>query len=59
MLDHLAEIAHVTSRDENDLMLKAAAGCIYDKVRADYQSVAVISYSVTLDLLKLRMPAQA
>jgi hypothetical protein len=50
-------VANVTPRDEDDLVLKAAAAFIYDKVKAGYASTAVISYSVALDLLKSRMPA--
>jgi hypothetical protein len=57
---HAAQIAvaEVAPRDEHDLALKAAAACIFDKVKGAYgTSVAVISYSVAMDLLKMRMPA--
>jgi hypothetical protein len=51
-------VAKVEPRDEDDLMLKAAAAAIYDKVKfASYGSSALISYSVVWDLLKQRMPA--
>jgi hypothetical protein len=52
-------VANVTPRDEDDLMLKAAAACIYDKVQhaSCGRDVAVISYSVAMDLLKQHMPA--
>jgi hypothetical protein len=51
-------VAKVTPRDEDDLMLKAAAAAIYDKVKhASYGDVAIISYSVVLNLFELRLPA--
>jgi hypothetical protein len=51
-------VAKVTPRDEKDLMLKAALAAVYDKVKhASYGDVAIISYSVVMDLFALRMPA--
>jgi hypothetical protein len=52
-------VANVTPRDEDDLVLKAAAAFVYDRVKCGYGSIAVISYSVALDLFKQRMPACA
>jgi hypothetical protein len=52
-------VANVMPRDEDDLVLKAAAAFVYDRVKCGYGSVAVISYSVALDLFKQRMPACA
>jgi hypothetical protein len=50
-------VAKVTPRDENDLILKAALASVYDKERGAYGlNVAVISYSVAFDLIKMRMP---
>jgi hypothetical protein len=44
---HQMAVAKVTPRDENDLMLKAAADVLYDKEKGAYGlNVAVISYSV-------------
>src|ERR1700694_485668 len=37
-------VANVTPRDEDDLALKAAAASIYDRVKAGYRTVAIISY---------------
>jgi hypothetical protein len=51
-------VAKVTPRDENDLVLKAALAGVYDKERGHHGlNVAVISYSVAFDLIKMRMPA--
>jgi hypothetical protein len=47
-------VAKVKPRDEEDLMCKAAVAAVYDKVKhASYGDVAVISYSVAWDLIKL------
>jgi hypothetical protein len=49
-------LAKVDARDMNDLLLKAAAAFVYDKEKmSSYGSVAMVSYSVTLDLMRLRM----
>jgi len=51
-------VAKVTPRDQKDLMLKAALAVVYDKVKhASSGDVAIISYSVALELINLRMPA--
>jgi hypothetical protein len=51
-------VANVIPRDENDLALKAAVAFVYDRVQAGHhESIAIISYSVALDLLRSRMPA--
>lgn len=46
-------VARVTPLDENDLLLKAAAAFVYDKVKTvSGFSIAIISYSVAQDLIK-------
>lgn len=50
-------VANVIPRDEADLMIKAAVAAIYDKVKhASYGDVAIISYSVVLNMFALRLP---
>jgi hypothetical protein len=57
---HQMAVAQFTPRDENDLMLKAAVGVVYDKEKGAYGlNVAVISYSVAFDLIKMRMPVRS
>ena len=51
-------VANAESRDHHDIMVKAAASMVYDRVRlAQYGSVAVIGYGVARDLIKTVLPA--
>ena len=53
--DHRIAVAKVTPRDENDLVLKAAAAAIYDPVKGSYElRSAFISYGVAIDFYRMR-----
>jgi hypothetical protein len=48
-------VANVSARDEDELMMKAAIAAVYDEVKhASYGDCAIISYSVALNLFRLR-----
>ena len=52
------DVASAPSRDYHDVMVKAATSVVYDRVRlAGLGSVAVIGYSVAIDLIKTQLPA--
>ena len=51
-------VADIKPRDMNELTLKACLSGVYDRVEAS-RSIAVIGYSVALDLVRLTIPARA
>jgi hypothetical protein len=49
-------LAKVRAKDMNELEIKAAAAYIYDAERmSSYGRLAIISYGVTLDLMRMKL----